>query len=213
MNGDGGDGIDVTTQAEPCPTFTGCAPITATGVYNAFRGVTGNDGLPLELINSDASRVIFYVDSNGNVSYDGSLNNFARHADGTVVRSFTATTSTPIVEDFGTAQLAAGAAAVALDKTFASSIDARAGYRVFLTPDGDTRGLYVASKTPTGFVVREAGGGHATLPFDYRIVATKLGESGQRMAVMNPASLPHVKLPSAPGPLKADTLKALRAQP
>jgi hypothetical protein len=130
-----------------------------------------------------------------------------------MVRSYSAKTSMPIVEDFGTAQLNVGAAAVALDPTFASSIDSHAGYRVFLTPNGDTRGLYIAAKSPAGFVVRETGGGHGTLSFDYRIVATAAGQSGQRMAVINPATLPHAKMPAPPRPLKLDKPVAVPVQP
>ena len=42
---------------------------------------------------------------------------------------------------------------------------------MFLTPLGDTRGLYVSAKSPRSFTVRETQGGRATLAFDYRIVA------------------------------------------
>jgi hypothetical protein len=212
-NSAGGDGIDVTSQSSTCSNNLTCAAVAATSKQGyAFVGSTGNGGVPLELINSDTGGLIFYVSNNGSIYYHGSLNNYARGASGAMVRSFGAKTSIPIVEDFGTAQLAAGAAAVALEPTFASSIEPRAGYRVFLTPDGDTRGLYIASKTPAGFVVRETGGGHGTLSFDYRIVATALGQSGQRMAVIDPASLPHTTMP-APKPIKADIPEALPRQP
>jgi hypothetical protein len=104
------------------------------------------------------------------------------------VKSFNPKTTLPTVEDTGTAQLVAGAAAVRLDPTFAASIDARSGYRVFLTPSGDTRGLFVAMRTVNGFIVRESQGGHATVSFDYRIVATALGQAGERMALTRAAA-------------------------
>ena len=43
-------------------------------------------------------------------------------------------------------------------------------YHVFLTAEGDNRGLYVASKTSAGFSIRESNGGHSTLAVEYRIV-------------------------------------------
>ena len=70
---------------------------------------------------------------------------------------------------------------------FAASIDSATAYRVFVTPAGDTRGLFVSSRSPAGLVVREAQIGHSTVAFDYRVVATALGKTGQRMAPVNAA--------------------------
>ena len=47
-------------------------------------------------------------------------------------------------------------------------------YKVFLTPDGNCRGLYVYRKSATTFEVRELGRGHSNISFDYRIVAKRL---------------------------------------
>jgi hypothetical protein len=56
-----------------------------------------------------------------------------------------------------------------------------ASYHVFITPNGDSKGLYVTAKTATGFEVRESGGGTSSLSFDYRIVAKRAGYENQRM--------------------------------
>ena len=74
-------------------------------------------------------------------------------------------------EDFGTAQLHNGVAIVALMPSFLDRASVRQGYHVYLTADGDSRGLYVAQKTADGFQVREHGGGKSNISFDYRIVA------------------------------------------
>jgi len=113
------------------------------------------------------------------------------HGGKTFVKSFTAKMSSPTVEDTGTAQLVGGSAAVRLDHTFAATIEPTIAYRVFLTPGGDTRGLYVATKTAGGFIVREAQGGRSSVSFDYRIVATAAGQAGQRMTIASAATLPH----------------------
>jgi hypothetical protein len=55
-------------------------------------------------------------------------------------------------------------------------------YHVFLTPNGDCKGLYVSQKSPTSFVVRELGGGTATIAFDYRIMAKGKGFEQIRLA-------------------------------
>jgi hypothetical protein len=85
------------------------------------------------------------------------------------------------MEDFGSATLQNGSATVSIDPAFAETVNASADYHVFLTPNGDSRGLYVVAKTPTGFEVHESGGGKSTLSFDYRIVAKRRGYEAQRL--------------------------------
>jgi hypothetical protein len=70
---------------------------------------------------------------------------------------------------------------VAIDPALASSLDARFGYTVLLTPEGDCRGLYVASKSSQGFVVRELMGGRSSIAFGYRIVGRPASASGRRL--------------------------------
>ena len=79
------------------------------------------------------------------------------------------------LEDFGSAELVDGAAAVAIDPIFAEMINLNVEYHVFVTPLGECQGLYVTDKGPAGFTVKELGGGAATLRFDYRIVAKRIG--------------------------------------
>ena len=136
----------------------------------------------------------FWVRGNGDVALRGELLRFSAAAGGASVKSFSPNSAQPTVEDSGTAQLSSGVAAIRLDPTFAASIDFASGYRVFLTPNGDTRGLFVAAKTANGFIVRESQGGRSTVSFDYRILATPLGHAGQRMAVMPNAA---TELPAA----------------
>src|SRR5207249_3969402 len=46
-------------------------------------------------------------------------------------------------------------------------------YRVFLTPEGDCRGLYVRRKTAVSFEVRELMGGVSAVAFSYRVVGRR----------------------------------------
>jgi len=85
------------------------------------------------------------------------------------------------MEDFGSASLRHGAAVVTIEPAFAETVSADAGYHVFLTPNGDSKGLYVTAKSATSFEVRESGGGTASLSFDYRIVAKRRGFEAQRL--------------------------------
>ena len=74
-------------------------------------------------------------------------------------------------EDFGTAKLKRGRTVVKLDADFAKVIK-RGDYRVFLTPEGDCRGLYVRRKSAS-FEVREFGDGKSDVAFSYRIVGRR----------------------------------------
>ena len=84
-------------------------------------------------------------------------------------------------EDFGSGKIVNGAITVKLEPLFAQTVNVGMDYKVFLTPNGDCKGLYVTNKTPTGFDVRELGGGNASVDFDYRIIARRKGHETERL--------------------------------
>ena len=81
-------------------------------------------------------------------------------------------------EDFGTAKLKGGRTVVKLDADFAKVIK-RGDYRVFVTPEGDCRGLYV-HRSAASFEVRELMGGKSSIAFSYRIVGRRKDITGRR---------------------------------
>jgi hypothetical protein len=87
--------------------------------------------------------------------------------------------------------LANGKAEVNIDPEFAAVIKTD-GYHVFVTPYGDSRGLYIANRSATGFEVREQQGGSGNQRFSYRIVAKPKDSDGERLA--------EITLPQAPAP-------------
>jgi hypothetical protein len=89
--------------------------------------------------------------------------------------------SVATVEDVGEARLALGQAYVRLDPRFASTMNQTHPFLVFITPQGDTAGLYVTQKSAAGFLVREHGG-QSNIAFDYRIVAEPYASQGARFA-------------------------------
>jgi hypothetical protein len=118
------------------------------------------------------------IDGNGNIQISGQIytsgacsGGCARHH----VRSYGASAATPTLEDTGEAELRAGTAYVRLDSAFANAADLRQGYFVLITPEGDTRGLYVTQRTAAGFSVRESQSGRSNATFAYRIVAHPFG--------------------------------------
>lgn len=134
---------------------------------------------------------VMSLDCLGNMILSGTLTQSgtplaARHtAAGTAVGTFSAQQTTPTVEDLGEGQIVNGRGYVKLAQDFAATIDRQTKYLVFITPQGESRGLYVAQKTSTGFAVRENSGGSSTLEFDYRIVAKPLGEVARRLPVLH----------------------------
>jgi hypothetical protein len=86
------------------------------------------------------------------------------------------------MEDFGSGSLVNGKAEIRIDPGFAETVSGDASYHVFLTPNGDSKGLYVVAKSASGFEVRESGGGTSSLSFDYRIVGKRRGYESERLA-------------------------------
>ncbi len=84
------------------------------------------------------------------------------------------------VEDVGEGTLVNGQSYVHIDPRFRATMSAGRPYLVFVTPQGDTDGLYVTEKTPTGFAVREHGA-HSNVAFDYRIVGEPIDGTGTRL--------------------------------
>ena len=177
--------------------------IRGTYIGSMGRAPAGTGGFPLVATDLNGNDLMF-VNGNGDLFYHGGLSNFSKTRDGKIAVGFGTTTTSPTVEDNGTARLVGGVATVQLDSTFANSIDMSKAYQVMLTPDGDTKGLYIASKSPTGFVVRETQAGNGTLNFDYHIYAPALGQAGKRMAEMTTtqaqAFMPHAQAFTRPVP-------------
>ena len=116
----------------------------------------------------------------GRVTQGGVAASGAQTSDGSQVTLYSLDTAEPLVEDVGADSLVGGRADVKLDPGFAAVADAGA-YQVFLTPEGDCKGLYVTAKTSGSFTVRELQGGTSSLPFSYRVVAKRQGAAGKRL--------------------------------
>jgi len=85
-------------------------------------------------------------------------------------------------EDAGSGQLVNGTGRVNLESVFGQTVNTGVEYHVFLTPDGDCKGLYVSAKSAAGFEVRELGGGGSSIAFEYRIMAKRVGYENVRLA-------------------------------
>jgi hypothetical protein len=113
-----------------------------------------------------------------------------RSSNGRHVLTYASESATATIEDVGTARMSGGIANVRIDPDFASVMDGK-WYYVFLTPLGDTSGLYVSMKTPSAFRVRETEHGRSTLEFDYRIIAHPLDGKSDRLPEAPSMKRPH----------------------
>lgn len=165
--------------------------------YDAIYGQTNEiAGYVLTTYNASNGST-FDVDYAADGYFDGSVtaSAFYTHAltrGRAKVQAFIPEATRATIEDTGTARLTEGQGIVRFDPTFASAIDASRGYQVFLTPNGDTRGLFVSTKYERGFIVREVEHGRSSLAFDYRVVAHPFGSSD--------ASLPPLQVKPPPAP-------------
>jgi hypothetical protein len=121
-----------------------------------------------------------YIDPEADLRCSGTVGVIHKDSVGNHVIAYASESATETIEDVATARISGGLGNVRIDPSFASVMDHQ-WYYVFLTPLGDTRGLYVSMKTATGFQVRETGHGRDSLAFDYRIVAHPLGAQGGRL--------------------------------
>jgi hypothetical protein len=90
-------------------------------------------------------------------------------------------------EDFGSATLAGGQAAVTLEPVFASLVNLETGYHVYVTPLCDEAVvLFVSEKSAKGFTVEGVtlDSKPSQCAFDYRIVAKPLGSEEVRLEVV-----------------------------
>ena len=133
----------------------------------------------------------------------GPVTSLAQGRDGSPRTLYSVDSAEPLVEDVGEGTLVGGKAQIKLDPELAAVVDG-AAYQVFLTPEGDCKGLYVTGKTLGGFEVYELQGGTSSLPFGYRVVARRMGAAGKRLERrgpprrLGPRDLEPPRLPDVP---------------
>jgi|HubBroStandDraft_2_1064218.scaffolds.fasta_scaffold01164_10 hypothetical protein len=152
--------------------------------YDIYRSAAADSGQVAETDASGQGSQV-YVDG-GNGVFSGSVTAQAfvqglRTRDGGDVAASVSLAPVATIEDSGTGRLESGKGIIRFDQAFAGTIDFRSGYQVFLSADGETRGLYVAAKYERGFVVRETEHGRSSIYFDYRILAHPMGTSDVRL--------------------------------
>ena len=176
--------------------------VNGVGVYGHSDSWTGVVGSTHNPATNFAGYFWGPVGISGPLTVFGKKSAAVPHPDGSYRLLYAMESPESWFEDFGMARLVRGRARVRLDRHFAAVVRLNE-YHVFLTPEGDSRGLYVGRKTRQGFEVREQGGGSATLKFSYRVVARRKDVDAARFEkVTMPERPPVPELPKiAPLPI------------
>jgi hypothetical protein len=187
------------------------------GTSNATTGVVGFSNNSIGVVgqtNNPGSFAGFFVGNvhvTGNLTLTGTKSAAVPFPDGSHRLLYCMESPELWFEDFGAAKLKGGRAVVKLDADFAKVI--KRDYRVFLTPEGDCRGLYVRRRRAASFEVRELMGGKSAIAFSYRIVGRRKDIKERRrfakidtrlhMPVPPPQTAPPARRPKMPRPTPA----------
>jgi hypothetical protein len=187
--GTSGTGIGVSGTSR---TAAGLAGTSASAVEPALSIQATGRG-PLMFARNAMNDKVLKLDQAGNLTIAGVIKTAGSCREGcskpgAQLISYAPRESSPTMEDFGEGQLVDGSATIRIDPAFANAIDPSSGYLVFITPYGDSKGLYVAVRSAGGFQVRESGGGRSTLAFGYRIVAKPYGSTDARLPLVTDSS-------------------------
>ena len=157
------------------------------GLGNSGFGVAGMSTSGTGVFGSSASGLAGHfrgpVMIEGDVTIVGSKSAAVPHPDGSHRQLYCMESPESWFEDFGEGQLVGGKAEVRLDVDFAALVQVN-GYHVFLTPYGESSGMFVAERYATGFRVREQQGGTNTVGFAYRVVAKRKDIVPDRLATV-----------------------------
>jgi hypothetical protein len=171
-----GTGDDITAALFENDSPSGHPTVSAVSLYNNTSGT-----LFTTLVAAAPDGVCGFG-SGGDMNCTGRVKALVSVGDGErKVETYAVQSPESWMEDFGSGELQRGVAVVKIDPGFAETVTADASYHVFITPNGDSEGLYVINKTATSFEVRESKGGTSSLSFDYRIVARRRGYEAQRL--------------------------------
>jgi hypothetical protein len=186
-----------TPEGSPNGKAAGVYGYSETGYGGVF--VTGQAGSNVPWVNSGGIRVIGEI-----VKTEGEYSEALPHPDGSQRLLYAPLSPESWYEDYGRAQLVEGRAEVELDADFVAVLGIEDGeYHVFITPEGDTHGLYVDSRSARSFIVQEQQAGASNTTFSYRIAATNRHRQPKRLAMFEePEEL--TKPRHIPSPLPSD---------
>ena len=222
------DGVVGTATSASGISVYGTSNIAATGVFGSSYGGIGvraaargsssavsllaeTDGvaIPMEVWNDGGPGPIMSVDNAGNMIIRGTLTQSGTplavvRGSGPARVAYGAQMTAPAIEDAGEGRINGGIGYVTIDPAFASTLDARVPYSVYITPEGDSHGLYVTGKSQRGFFVRESAFGRSSIAFAYRILGKPASANSPRLPLYTDSLklLPRPRAQALPVPVR-----------
>jgi len=169
---EGGDPCIRSDAANLGKTGTSSYPLYDVYSINGyFANAYPKDGDSTGYLGSSSRRWGSFYAVNKNASFKHPLHNPDRYI------VFKCTEAPKVtIEDWGVAELKDGEASVSLSEEFVALMSDTAEYAVFLTPEGECNGLYVAEKGFDGFKVKELNGGKSNIRFSWQVKAIRIGD-------------------------------------
>jgi hypothetical protein len=168
-----------TTASGPNGKAAGVLGYSETGYGGVF--ITGQAGSNVPWVNSGGIRIV-----GDSVKTFGEYSEALPHPDGSQRLLYAPMSPESWFEDYGRAQLVEGRVEVELDTDFVAVLGIEDGeYHVFLTPEGDTQGLYVESRSARSFIVREQQAGTSNTTFSYRVAVKNKHRQPRRLAILD----------------------------
>ena len=172
---------------------------------SAFNGGTASAGGYFEVQVAPTAQTWAYVAvrDNGGINRKiigpGTVNTIVQDLDGNRVALSCPEAPENLFQDYGHGRLMNGRAQVIIDPVFAHNIVVNEQHplRVFVQLEGDCNGVYVTSKSATGFEVVELAGGVSNTPFTFTVVANRADEANPDGTI---ARYSAERFPIAPGP-------------
>jgi len=181
---DGGSAIGLlaVTEASIAGFFVNNSNLSEPGFASTVNiADLGSMGYLLIATDGPSGGISCTIDDSANLSCTGTIAGSNVTADKRTVKTYAMQAAENWYEDACSGELQGGSARIDLDPEFGETVNTGVEYHVFLTPNGDCKGLYVANKTADGFEVRELGGGKSNIAFDYRIMAKRKGYEQVRL--------------------------------
>jgi hypothetical protein len=145
---------------------------------------------------------------NGSTNYktigNGTNSTIVKNRQGDLITLYCPEAPEVVFQDYGIGQLTNGFAHISLDPDLSLNINVSDDHpmKVFVTLEGDCKGVYITNKSVTGFDVVELQGGNSNVQFSWQIVATRANEQ----TTLTDGSIEHttydMRFGPAPGPLE-----------
>ena len=189
---------------------TGCGGAFTGSVCGAYGYATGSgNGTYGGYFSNGGGTSYAYVgyrvsNQNRKITGNGSVSTIVKNTQGELITLTCPEAPEVVFQDYGIGQLVDGFAHITIDPDLAININVSEDHplKVYITPEGDCKGVFVTNKSANGFDVVELQNGNSNVPFSWQIVATRSNEEYVQRDGTIELSDYSQRFGPAPGPLE-----------